>query len=208
MDTIQEYVKRPERYVNVDGLNEIVAGVVFIAFEVGSWWSDKLPRESLGHLLRALLWIPVALLAYFGAAAIRKRITYRRTGFMKLRREGTAVMVAVVAGGVAIALWYLVAWWLGVLPGDTRLLFDPVLVGICGFSAVAVYSARISEQAKWKWIIALVMACGLLAVCLVPAERSIMWLRSFAVLGAGVLISGGISFYLYLRHTEAVSEAE
>jgi hypothetical protein len=64
---------------------------------------------------------------------------------------------------------------------------------------------------RWKWAAAWVIACGSLTIAMLPAGRMAAvakpawlgaYLLNFALFGAVLLISGGVSFWLYLRHTQ------
>jgi hypothetical protein len=73
---------------------------------------------------------------------------------------------------------------------------------------------------QWKWAVAGVVALGSIVIAVLPADvvgavgggtsatyRG-AFLLTMMLYGAVLLISGGISFWLYLRHTEAPAPEE
>jgi hypothetical protein len=74
--------------------------------------------------------------------------------------------------------------------------------------AAASYAYAFAKTVRWKWVVACVVALGSLAIAFLPADvvgRS--WQGAFILImvlyGVALLVSGSISFRLYLRHTEA-----
>jgi hypothetical protein len=151
---------------------------------------------------------------HYGSKAIKNRITYRRTGFVDYRpRDKYWLPLGIGAGGSTLlaAGLYLAArrHWEIATPFS--------LLGLI----VAASYIRIARTVPWKWVIFGVMVSGALIISALPADlleafanhnspapgiparaAGAFWL-TFALYGVAFLVSGGISFWLYLRHTQA-----
>jgi hypothetical protein len=86
----------------------------------------------------------------------------------------------------------------------------PVL--LFGLFLAATYAYGFARTVRWKWAVACAMAWGSLAIVFLPAnliaaQADPSWGGAFALsmmlYGTLLLVSGGISFWLYLRHTQA-----
>jgi hypothetical protein len=79
---------------------------------------------------------------------------------------------------------------------------------LIGLLSAVSYAYAFARTVRWKWAIVWVLALGSVAIAVLPADvvgRS--WQGAFILImmlyGAVLLVSGGISFWLYLRYTEA-----
>jgi len=97
-------------------------------------------------------------------------------------------------------------------------------VALIGLVIVVFYVLHIARAVRWKWAVAAAMAISSITIAMLPAgvvaavagstsavatfdERSSgAWILAITVYGAIMLISGGISFVLYLRHTQPAAE--
>ena len=79
----------------------------------------------------------------------------------------------------------------------------------------AGYAYRFAREVRWKWAVAWAMAIGSILIAILPGDpigalTDHSWLAvclpSFVLLGPLLLISGAISFWLYLRRTEAPAQ--
>ena len=79
-------------------------------------------------------------------------------------------------------------------------------MGICGIALAAAYAYEIARGVRWKWTVVLVLACGSLAVSVLGWDfYEWGWIgRLYAFFGLAWVVSGGITFCLYLRHTQPV----
>jgi peptidoglycan/LPS O-acetylase OafA/YrhL len=173
---IRDYASRPRRYVNVDGINELTCGLIFLGFA----FFNSIPWLYLG-------WVP---LVYFGGQAIKKRITYPRTGYVAYRRK-QGPLVAFIGGAVALCV---------AVYAFKRYPINPVTFG--GTAMLLLYLMAAWPLRPWKWLIAALMAAG---VVFLPPDLPTP-LRS-VFFSLPVAVSGAISFWLYLRHTQPPSEA-
>ncbi len=203
MDPIQDYTNRPKRYFNIDGLGEISIGVFIAAFPVCNWLATMTPT---GYGLRlALLLLPILLVVWAprGAEAVRKRVTYQRTGFAEQRRDPVLLQILLVVGLLVVVLYAAV-----VVP-PFRDLTPSALIGIYGIILAAGYAYEFARVVRWKWIVALVLACGFLTVYMLGWDYyGWGWLgRLFAFAGITWVVSGSITFYQYLQHTQPAARA-
>jgi hypothetical protein len=199
MEPIQEYVNRPKRYFNIDGLGELSVGLIMLAFPVCDWLGMTTPKGSVRALVLGLL--PFVLWLFLiprGAEAIRKRITYARTGYAQ-RPDRVYLKTLVLFALVAVLL--LPLW--GMMP-PLRRLNPTEVMGICGILLTAAYAYEFARAVRWKWIVVLVLACGTAAACILGwGFYKWGWLgRLFAFVGITWIVSGSITFYQYLRHTQ------
>jgi hypothetical protein len=86
---------------------------------------------------------------------------------------------------------------------------------------LAASYVRIARTVRWKWAVCAAMVATALVVAALPADlldelaghtnapsakiRAAFWL-TFTAYGALLMISGGVSFWLYLRHAPAPAE--
>ena len=145
-----------------------------------------------------------AILRY-GTKAIKEHVTYPRTGFVEYRKRDRVwpTVFAAVGAPAFLALVMLA------LRRHWDLTMGASLVGLLSAASYVYHFAR---EVRWKWAVASAMAIGSLLIAILPGDlvgslTGHSWLAvclpSFMLWGPLLLISGGISFWLYLRHTEA-----
>lgn len=208
MDQVRSLLHRPRAYYNIDGVGELGMGVMCLAWAL-LWWMDvHTPADSLWHQMYFFL-IYVGLLSlvlHYGSKAIKKHITYPRTGYVEYRK-GRMRWLAFVTGALA-SIGFAVAirrHW-----GTT-----PVL--LFGLFTAGAYVYHLARSVRWKWAVVWAIVLGSFAIALLPAEAleavakgqgedSAQLIGAFLLFlifyGVLALISGGISFWLYLRHTQ------
>jgi hypothetical protein len=151
----------------------------------------------------------------YGSEAIKKRITYPRTGFVEYRKRDAVWIPLIVGAVVALAVAVLLAiarraHWQLVAPAS-----------LSGILFAASYAYGVARTVHWKWIVAIAMTIASVWMALLPPERiatviAHSWtarlfppkavgafLINLAIYGVLLLLSGGISFALYLRGTQA-----
>lgn len=198
---IADYLKRPLRYNIIDGIGEMGLGILFIGLSIiknhvgnigptSAWHSKFMPLGFMAALLVVVLW---------SEAVAKNRITYRRTGYVKYRHSrrtsiiagSAAMLVAAAAAYVLTKIWHAAG-------GATVLL--------SGLSMCALYVYWTKLDRPWRWIVAVAMAVGPLGVRSILISDPAEW-RSMGVIGICWLISGIISFCLYLRNTRPTETA-
>ncbi len=109
---LQNYMLRPGRYVNIDGSFELGWGTAILLGALSAYLPGLLPNALWAGRLGWLLLLGFALSPYLIPKAIKKYITWPRTGYVAYRHDtksfwvGTVVAVVIAVGG-SIALSYL-----------------------------------------------------------------------------------------------------
>ena len=210
MDQVENLVARPRLYYNIDGLGELGGGVLSLGIAL----LLSLPANSVWHKASWFLFFGLALAIRYAIEAIKTHITYPRTGFVEYRkgdRWRTPIVSAAAAALIPVSLVVAV-----------RRHWDITsLASLAGLIFAAAYAYNIARAVRWKWVIACAIALGSLAISLLPAETLAamahdslathpvlaklcgVMVASFLTYGAMLLISGGISFWFYIRHTQA-----
>jgi hypothetical protein len=204
---LQNYMGRPKRYANIDGTGEISLGLAALGFALLGYFQSVLPADSMwrngtaGLLFMYMILGPVLALGYWGGKAIKKHITWPRTGYVAYRRDGTAWWTAYAApavGGGVIAAGFVFLMRQPHMMSLTRMVYLTVFVG-----SYAVFVHRFGRDYPWKWLVLLFMALGLLAIGLaVPGEVEELSRPVMLFLGLVWLASGGATLYSYIRHTQ------
>lgn len=221
MDQVGTFLNRPRLYYNIDGIGELGGGIMLLGFGLLQWLQVHTPPAAIWHQMYLFVFYMVILLGsiHFGSDAIKKRVTYPRTGFVAYRKRenlgasiASGILSALVVIGIATAIhnrWNLTA--------PTSLI--GVLVSVA-------YAWRFARTIRWKWIVAGAMAVAAVMIAFLPGDvlatvAADSWathatrarivgvmLLSMLVYGSILVISGGVSFYLYLRHTHAPAQDE
>lgn len=213
---IDNYLNRPKSYYNIDGVGELGIGFMCLAFALLQWLQVSSPKDSIWNGMHTLfLYVGLmSLIIHYGSKAIKKHITYPRTGFVEYRKDVTfwrpLVITFCVSALVSIAL-------VAVVKGRVHVsLTTPV--ALFGLVFAAIYGRNFAKAARWKWIVAFLMGLGSLAIAMLPEEFATYVigdsrltaqfpsrlmaasLLSFSWYGIVLLISGAVSFYEYVRH--------
>lgn len=213
MEQIESLLKRPALYCNIDGVWELGMGALGMGYFVLIWLQTHSSVNSIWHSMWTLF-VYVGILSaglYFGTKFIKTRITYPRTGFVSYRKS-SAVWVFIIAFLVA-ALVALSAYTFSNRPMGAA---TPAFL-IASLVFVSMYVYRVVLAAHWKWIVAGILTISAVIVAFLPASvlASIAGHSAppgFAQIGGAFLllcfawstislISGGISLYIYVRHT-------
>ena len=224
MDRIESLLQRPKSYNNIDGVGELSVGFMMLGFAALIWLQDHSSSAAPWHKVYVVL--PLILLMAsaieYVSKAIKKRITYPRTGFVEYRKRDN-VWIAVVsfvgsalaAAGLAMAARF--HWNVGSYAGITT---PGALLGLV---FAAAYAHGIARSVRWKWVVTFAIAIVSVLIAMLPSEllRRVAgsgfgvlsagavgaWLLSILLYGVILLASGAISLVLYLRHTEPPAEA-
>jgi hypothetical protein len=197
-DLIHDYLRRPGRYENIDGLIDMFWGLMLLGFELFDWLQQSSPPGSLWRRSGAQMVFATALILalHYGRKAIKKHVTYPRTGFIEHRKTVRRrwapalafVLSAVISAGAALVLRH------GTRTGETLLIW---------LSNAVVYAVATRLDRAWKWGVLVVMTTGLVAIALAPLDRKTFEQLAMLFLGAVWVASGVITFTLYLRDTRA-----
>jgi hypothetical protein len=224
MDQIESILQRPKLYNNVDGVGELGMAFMLLGFGLLSWLQARSPAGAIWHRMDVfVMWVGLMLLGiHYGSKAIKKHITYPRTGFVEYRNLKSTRLSALVLGCATALLTalglYLAARTHWKIDGSHWGLTTPV--ALIGLVFVVFYVLHMVSAVRWKLAAAAAMAVCSVAIAVLPAgvvgavagsasavatldERSSgAWLLTIVLYGAILLISGAISFVLYLQHTQ------
>jgi hypothetical protein len=219
MDRIESILQRPKFYNNIDGVGEFGLGFMFLGSALLQWLPIQSPRwHRYGSFLGFLLLITVI---HHGSKAIKKHITYPRTGFVVYPRRD-AVWIPMILGACAsvligIGLVLAVRTHSGMIRSHWGMTTPVALAGLIIANS---YAYGIARSVRWKWAVPAAMAICSVAIVMLPESAiramagnitSPEWIfgalqLTFMLYGAILLISGGISFVLYLRQTQPAAE--
>jgi hypothetical protein len=185
---IQDYVARPRRYVNIDGSNELTWGAMLCGFSCLDWLHAIAPRDSLWGRpwAQAVCMLALVLLVFSAGKALKRFVTYPRTGFVAYPDTVKRRMMPVVAAAAAAATVFVIA---AVLRGGHLRM-----VTILGAVNFVFYAVAAQPLRPWKYGFLLLIAAGTLWVA-----------DAYALLffGLAFLASGVTTLTLYLRQTRA-----
>jgi len=147
----------------------------------------------------------MALLGFvvlYGVRALKKRITYPRTGFVKYRPTGAKPWIVLVIASVLVSAADVYV---------SRRLTPPetVMTALASTLWGLFYAFATRLDRAYRWVVLVVMVAGPVAISRLPLDRE--WLETLPMgfLGLALFVSGGITLYLYLRRTRpAEQEAE
>ena len=210
MDQLGNLVDRPRLYYNIDGLVELGGGLMFLGIAL----LLSLPVNSVWHRISWFVFLGLASTIHYGTKAIKTRITYPRTGFVEYRRDErrrTSIVSGIAAALIVLGLGTAArGHW------DTA-----TLASLVGLIFAAAYAYRLGRAVRWKMAFAGAIALASIAIGFLPADFLAAMANdslvthpflakfggtlvvSFMTYGAMLLVSGGISFWFYLRHTPA-----
>lgn len=208
-DPIKQYLERPKQYANIDGTVEMGVGVCLLGLALMSYVEAALPpKDSIwlhgfpGRLFLAFIVITFCCLGYFGPKAIKKYITYPRTGYVVLRGpkgfSWTSFALLSFVGGAAIAA--------GMGLAARHIAIAPPRLGMVGMSVIlwCLMGLFFARASRWKWfvygLLALVLTASFLATDgkIEDAAHCGMLLTALTYIA-----SGAATFYLYMRRTKA-----
>ena len=215
MDEIRSLTDRPKLYGNVDGTAEISMGLMFLGFSTLQWLQAHSGPNALWHQKYVVFPFLVLMIAtiHYGNKAIKERITYPRTGYVEYRRWDKLwlpMTFGVVTGALTAVGMVLAIHW--------HWVTGPAF--LAGLLVVGTYSYYVARTDPWKWIVTTLLALAAFAAALLPSHllgvfagstssRRLAWdhcigalLLSCLLYGVIFLISGGVSLWLYLRHTQ------
>lgn len=217
MNQIDSLLEKPKAYYNIDGVGELSVGVMTLGFALIFWIQVHTARSSAWHQWAwVILWGTIALIDY-GSKAIKKHITYPRTGFVEYPKSARRLLAPVAA---AVSVVFAVGLYVAV-----RRHWDlSTPVSFIGLLLAAIYARGFARTVAWKWGVFWILATGSLVIALLPVDvmgimvkdswapgvlsaraTGVMWL-TFMLYGTARMVSGAISFWLYLRHTQASAQ--
>lgn len=231
---LENPLSRPRRYDKNDGTGEMVVGIMAMGFALLDSLQAILPPNSIwkhgfaNNLLFGAGSLLMFGLMYWVPRAIRRWITWPRTGYVayhlggptkKSRKWLWTLMVVILVlsffNGAFVA--YLTrlpdlgsSAPHGVVLGGRR---DWIYFGWIGTAALWVtfygwWFCHKDRTYPWKRLVLLFMALGLLTIAVVtPGDLAAMGRTMVLFTGLTWIGSGGVTLYLFVRHTQLPTEA-
>jgi len=222
MVQVESLLKRPTAYNNIDGTGELGMGFLCLGYALLLWLQLHTSKDSIWNQQYVLfIWVGLMVtMIYFGTKAIKNHITYPRTGFVAYRKQNR-IWTAIVAFVVSA----LFAAGLALAAHSHRHVVMPVF--FIGLIFAAGYAFGIARTVRWKWMVVFAQVIGSLAMAVLPGGLAATLvggaptpgllpasltkfvgalLLCFMLYGTLLLTSGAISFWIYLRHTQAPTE--
>ncbi len=194
--TIDQYLRRPGRYENIDGLVDLNWGLMILGFALFDWFRATGSPESVWRGKPAqMFYIGALVLAlHFGRKAVKRYVTYRRTGFIEHRKTLRNRLAPLLAGVISsvVALGTLLVLGRGNQTGMGLLL--------C-LSNGAFYAVATRLERGWQWGLLAWMTAGTVAISLMPLDRSEFDRFVLVFLGLSWVASGVSTFASYLIRT-------
>ena len=193
---LDEIARRPQRYWDIDGLPELMMGLLWMLWG-GAW----LVGDALPHGWRSnAYWTAVpALLVLSGFASVwatkrlKERITFPRTGYVDWKEPSRRARLSAAAVAMVTAM-VLVAVAANRDAGAERVAAP--LLGVILSLAFVVASLR-QRAPHYLALAAVAVALGLAFGALRAGWESVNWL--FVALGAASAVLGGARLALFLR---------
>src|ERR1039457_356780 len=217
MDPVGSLLERPKRYYNIDGVAELGGSVMCLGYALLLWLEIHSSASSVWHRISFLAFVGLMLAGHYGTKAIKTHITYPRTGFVEYRRSYRQLTTI-----IAVALGALVP--VGLVIASRRHWDISTPASLFGLFFAAAYAYQIARPVRWKWVVVWAMTLSSLVIAFLPASSfdalaDDSWvthpvrtklvgtiLLSLMIYGTMLLVSGGISLWLYLRHTQAPAQ--
>jgi hypothetical protein len=217
MNQVDRTLARPKAYYNIDGVGELVIGFMFLTFGLIGLIQLNVPKESPWHSMYTFIICVglMLLIIHYGSKAIKKHITYPRTGFVQYRKRGTVwgMLIAFVISVLTVGLIFVLRERLNTM--------TPVL--LFGLIFAGVYAYGMGRSVRWKWAVSCAMLLGSLTIAIlppdllealhnseippiIPLELVVAIMLVFMLYSMLLMISGSISLWLYIRHTQAPAQ--
>ncbi len=221
---IQKTMLRPMRYEAIDGAGEIACATMWLGFALSSYTYLLLPGTSAWtHLIAWLLFGVGAFGLYCIHKAIKKYLTWPRTGYVAYQRDTKSFRIGMVAGVVVSVVISLgLAFFLmsemrhtgAISPGTinpspispgpiglARRTLLALLVVPSGCLYLMMVAATIRKQ-PWKLLLLALIVLGPLEInLLVPGNFIELSRPVMLFMGLVWLVSGGATLYSYLQRT-------
>jgi hypothetical protein len=197
MDSLDQILGRPKAYYNVDGVGELGIGFMCGAYSVLGWMQLTTPERSFWHRMD-VFFVYVAVMVgiiHYGSKAIKERITYPRTGRVEYSRRDRVWTPMFLGAAVSVLCSVVVV--LGRRSHWDLERMSPLI----GLLMAGTYAYGLRRDARWKPAVAAAIGVFSIALVLMGVGGRRGFLLALAAYGVLASISGGISFWVYLRQT-------
>jgi hypothetical protein len=203
---IESYAKRPYRYANIDGLNEMGGGIFFLLWALlwhlesttsaGSIWKWKSTHLTLPILI-------ILVVFYWCIPALKRRITFPRTGYVRYpgigsKRWASSLLFGIVGIAVAIPIFFLLRHRPHFMVFIGGIAFAFLYLMHCYFSG--------GLGPMWRMAAFLVLILSSLLISSLPIDSEDATVILTGLFGCTVLISGILTLVSYLRCTSPPQE--
>jgi len=204
-DQIDDYVKRPMRYQNIDGLDELLIGVLLTGVGLLQLFREIAPSGSIWkhNATFEVCAAAVFFIVVYDRKALKKRVTYLRTGYVKCRhtRKGVWRIVAGALMAIAVAFATFFVLYRFALPSSK-------LVVIAWTSALwgLIYAMLTWMDAAWRWVVLVALIVAPPVVAMLPLGH--LWSDYLPYLLQGLIffVSGAVTLTLYLRRNPVLEQ--
>jgi hypothetical protein len=200
---IDDYVKRPVRYQNIDGLGELGFGILWMALPLLEFFNKTAASGSIWHH-RATFFVCIGAVTFvilYGQKVLKKHITHPRTGYVKYRPNRTRMAIAVlVAIAVAIAIVLVVP---RLAPHSSETVKMALLS--VGWGLLYAFGSRMEEA--WRWVVLVALIVAPPVVTTLPIGQLWSGNLPFALQGLIFAVSGAVALALYLRRNPVPEQA-
>ena len=194
---VHEAEKRAQRYWNVDGLPELMMGLVWIVWGAAWLLGQGLPRGSVSNIywtLTPLLLVVTGLAAVWATKKLKSRITFPRTGYVEWKPPSRPRQLGGAGSAALIACVVVVLLTKSRTEGWEHLAAP--LVG--AVIAVGLAIAAVVQRAPYLMIIAgASVVFGFALGSTVQGWDSLNWM--LVALGATTSIVGGVRLWRFVR---------
>ena len=204
-DKLDDYARRPIRYQYIDGIWEIGIGFLWVMWALLEKSLNGAPSNSIWRSRRtlALCFALVAFVVSGGTRALKKRITYPRTGFVKYQGlAGKPWLLGMIAAACAIPAAIFFYFVLRHSRYSVTAAVESAMLGL-------LYALVTRLEEAWRWVVLAAIVFGPVAISMLPLDRASIQGLPMAFIGLTLFVSGVIALTLYLRRTRpAEREAE
>ena len=193
---LDEIARRPQRYWDVDGLPELIMGLLWMLW--GSAWllGDALPHDWRSNAYWSVAPVFLVLSSFAAVWAIKRlkeRLTFPRTGYVDWKEPSRSARLS--AGAVAMVTAMVLAAVAANRNAGIEHVAAPLLSVILSLGFVV---ASLRQRAPHLLALAAVaVALGLAFGTLRAGWESVNWL--FVTLGAASAALGGLRLALFLK---------
>ncbi len=220
---IQQIMMRPMTHDVTNGSGEIGLGSALLCFALSSYTASLLPNWAWRGAIGMLFLVGACLAMPVSRWAIKRYVTWPRTGYVAFQRSGafwvSMVVTAVVAVVISVALVHLMrpemtnavkaqvqAQWQPSAPAEPGTLSPMAKVLLLGLGPLyallyLMLNAVSIREHRWKWLLVVLLVLGSLAIgWWVPGNYFERSRPLILFLGLVCFISGGVTLISFLRH--------
>ncbi|HSC26728.1 MAG TPA: hypothetical protein VLD67_05615 [Vicinamibacterales bacterium] len=193
--TLDEIERRPQQYWDVDGLPELIMGLLWMIWGAAWLFGDTLPRDWRWN---AYWMVTPAALAVSGFAAVwatkrlKARYTFPRTGYVEWKEPSLTARLAAAAVAIVTASLLVVIMRSG---ADTGQQAAPIL-GVILSLAFVVASLR-QRAPHYLALAGVALALGVALWSAGGGWTTATWL--FVWIGAASALVGAVRLALFIR---------